>query len=117
MPKENEYKWYELIPEVDPDPDGKREQTDVVVSVIGRMVGTDGVNKATVDARVMLPEPDAENYIEHRDLTPEWLEEICEEANGELFRMAIDRQLAEIRLRPKVKLLPSQLPKEEEPAE
>ena len=117
MPKKNEYKWYELIPEVDPDPDGKREQKDIVVSVVGRMVGTDGINKTTADGRVMLPEPDSENFIEHKDLTLEWLEEICEKANGELFRMAIDRQLAEIRLRPKAKLLPSQLPKEEEPAE
>ena len=110
----NTYEWFELIPEVDPDPDGERELKDVVVSVVGRMRGTDGELVANVDARVMLPPPDPNNFIEHKDLTEEWLEYICEAANGEFFREAIDRQLAAARKNPRQKLLPCQM---KEPSE
>lgn len=109
MPNNNTYEWFELIPEVDPDPDGEREQKDVVVSVLGRMRGTDGELVATADARVALPDPDPANFIEHKDLTIEWLQEICEAANGEFFREAIDRQLEAARKRPRPKLLPCQI--------
>jgi len=117
MPNKNTYEWFELIPEVDPDPDGERELKDVVVNVVGRMIGTDGLNKATADARVRLPEPDPATFVEHKDLTAEWCEVICEAANGEFFREVIDRQLVAIRKRPQAKLFPSQIPAQEpEPA-
>ena len=109
----NEYKWYELIPEVDPDPDGERELKDVVVSVVGRMVGTDGLNQAKADARVSLPEPDPDAFVSHESLTDEWIEAICEAANGELFRELIGRELVAKRKQPKVKYFPSQIKKPE----
>ena len=108
MPK-NTYEWTELYPEVDPDPDGERDLKDVVVSVVGRMNGSDGKLVASIDGRVMLPPPDPDSFIEHKDLTEEWLEEICEAANGEFFREALDRQLEAVRKRPRQKLLPCQV--------
>lgn len=114
----NTYEWYELIPEVDPDPDGERELKDVVVSVVGRMRGTDGSGlNAHIDARIILPDADPKDFIEHKDLTAEWLEAICEAANGEQFRKAIDRQLEAARKQPRPMPFPSQLPAPEpEPA-
>ena len=75
------------------------------------MVGTDSAGlKATSDGYATLPEPDPNNFIEHADLTVDWLKGHCEEANGEFFREAIDRQLEAARLRPRPKLLPAQEP-------
>jgi len=107
----NTYEWYELYPEVDPDPDNKRELKKVVVSVVGRMRGTDGKGgSGMADCRVMLPEPDPENFIPHSDLTGQWIEDICENANGALFRASIDHQIETNRNKAVVLKFPSQLP-------
>ena len=110
----NRYEWTEFIPEVDPDPDGEREQRDVVVSVLGRMSGSDGELVANADARAMLPPPNPDNFIEHKDLTVEWLQEICEAKNGDYLREMIARQLEAVRKLPRQKLLPCQV---QEPSE
>ena len=109
----NTYKWCDLLPEIDPDPDNKRELKKVVVSVIGRMRGTDGKTVKTIDGRVALGDPDPNNFIAHEDLTAKWIEEICEAKNGKFFREAIDRQLEADRHRPVMVRGPSQLEKAE----
>ena len=113
----NTYEWYELYPEVDPDPDNKRELKKVVVSVVGRMRGVDeNGGAASVDGRVTLNEPDPANFIAHEDLTDKWIEDICEKKNGVFFREAIDRQIEANRNRPQVMRFPSQV-KAPEPSE
>tara|TARA_R110002020_G_scaffold430487_1_gene640173 strand:- start:129 stop:473 length:345 start_codon:yes stop_codon:yes gene_type:complete len=106
----NTYQWCQLLPEIDPDPDNKRELKKVVVSVVGRMQGSDGNgNSASVDQRIILGEPDPDNFIAHEDLTEKWIEDIMEDKCGKFFREAIDRQIEAGRCQSRVLKFPSQL--------
>jgi hypothetical protein len=107
---ENTYKWVSFMPEVAPDPDGEGELKDVVVGVQGQMEGTDGSIVARWEGKVFLPDPDPDNFIQHGELTIEWMEQICEAEHGVQFRRAIDRQIALHRKAPRPKPLPCQQP-------
>lgn len=99
----NTYEWTRIKAYVD----DVGELTDVVVSMICGMTGTDGETIKYTDQKVQLPEADPDDFVQYADLTPEWMEAVADQvAEDRGFKEIIDRKIEAEKAKPKSKLWP-----------